>query len=202
MNASVTTVNEIEEISSSLLLASSGIKKCITPINVNGISTQALIDTGSSASFIDEEVVKQYGFSTNSWNQEVSMASSIHTSKITEICPATLTLNNKVIPEVLFRVMKNLCCNVILGHDVLGKYSTLEIEFGGSMPTLKLFALKEVNIDPVDLFPNMSSECKPIAIKSRRYAPNDQKFIENEIKTLLADESLKKAAHRGVLKYS
>lgn len=186
-NAAIMTFDRTDEISSCLMLAASGVKLCTRPVTINGISVKALIDTGSTASFIDEEIIKQYDLPTKPWRQDVTMASSSHTSQITQVCPATLTLDKQIIPEIQFRVMKSLCCNVILGHDVLEQYSKLEVEFGGHMPPLKLFALEEAHIDPVDLFTNMALECKPIAVKSRRYALEDQKFIKNEVMKLLAD---------------
>ena len=174
------------EVTTCTILAASGLNRCTISVQINNITVAALIDTGSTASFIDDKIVQQYGLSTKPWHQEVSMASSSLTSEINKACSATVCLYNNKFP-VLFRVMKNLCTDVILGHDILNQYSALEIKFGGSKPPLKLCVLNEANIEPVNLFPHLSPDCKPVAIKSRKYSSDDQLFIENEVKKLLSD---------------
>lgn len=37
------------------------------------------------------------------------------------------------------------------------------------------------------LFDNLSPNCKPIAIKSRRYSEADTKFINSEVKRMFAE---------------
>ena len=39
-------------------------------------------------------------------------------------------------------------------------------------------------IDPPILFGNISPDCKPIAVKSRRYSEKDNKFITQEVEKL------------------
>ena len=37
------------------------------------------------------------------------------------------------------------------------------------------------------MFRNLTPDCKPVAVKSRRYTADDSKYIETETKKLLAD---------------
>lgn len=178
---------------SSLILASSGINKCTISIYINDMSVKALIDTGSTASFIDESIVRKYNIPTKPWRQNVTMASSSLSAEINKVCTATLDINGHKINNALFRIMKNLCTDVIIGHDILKQYSILEIKFGGSMPPLKLCALYEANIDPINIFPHITSDCKPITIKSRRQTPENQSFIETEINKLIKDEIIEES---------
>ena len=83
--------------------------------------------------------------------------------------------------------MNKLCTDIILGQDFLKQYKSVEITFGGSKPTLHVCALKAMNVPSPSLFRNLTPDCKPVAVKSRRYTADDSKFIETETKKLLAD---------------
>lgn len=57
---SASVVNaERDPISSCLIVATIGFNKCVILIKVNGISVKILIDTGSTASFIDKKVLQR-----------------------------------------------------------------------------------------------------------------------------------------------
>ena len=92
--------------------------------------------------------------------------------------------------------MNNLCCDMIIGHDILGLYDKLIIKFGGKNPVFivdniseSAFACKlsAANVAPPLLFEYIASDVKPIACKSRRFSPSDKLFIDNEIQHLLAE---------------
>ena len=80
--------------------------------------------------------------------------------------------------------MNKLCTDIILGQDFLKQYKSVEITFGGSEPTLHVCALKAMNVPQPSLFQNLTPDCKPVAVKSRRYTADDSKFIETETKKL------------------
>ena len=83
--------------------------------------------------------------------------------------------------------MKNLCSDVIIGHDFLELHSSLKISFGGPKPTLNICGLLAGNVQYPSLFNNLSPDCKPIAIKSRKYSSEDKYFIKKEITRMLAE---------------
>lgn len=70
--------------------------------------------------------------------------------------------------------------DVILAHHVLKYHSSVKLNFGGTCASLKVCRLSPAVMSPVSLFTNMTPDCKPIPIKSRRYSQQDYKFIENK----------------------
>ena len=67
------------------------------------------------------------------------------------------------------------------------RHKSVEFIFGGTDPPLQLCTLKSMNVNPPELFPNLSKDIKPVAIKSCRYSSSDAQFIKEEIKKLLRD---------------
>ena len=84
-------------------------------------------------------------------------------------------------------MLRDLCSDVLLGHDFLKQHEHVIIPFGGSEPPFSLCSLTAAHVEPPTLFGNLSSLCKPIATKSRRLTFSDQKFVESEVNRLLAD---------------
>ena len=58
-------------------------------------------------------------------------------------------------------------------------------DHGGPEPGVKVCGLSVLKVDPPDLFANLTKDCKPIATKSRKYSPDDLKFIHAEVQVLL-----------------
>ena len=48
-----------------------------------------------------------------------------------------------------------------------------------------------MDVKPPSLFSNLTPDCKPIAVKSRRYTSSDVKLIESETQRLLAEGIIK-----------
>ena len=156
--------------------------KAITDVIVNGHQAKALIDSGSSLSCIDPSLVHKLKLSVQPESKEVSMASLEHQSKIEDSCLVKLGIQDQKYNDVHLFIMNKLCTDIILGQDFLKQYKSVEITFGGSEPTLHAYALKAMNVPPPSLFQNLTPDCKPVAIKSRRYTADDSKFIETETK--------------------
>src|SRR5580765_7787661 len=89
--------------------------------------------------------------------------------------------------EVEMLVMKNLCSDAIIGHDILQSHSSVDIVFQGWRPTLKICSLAVAKVSPVSLFANLTSDCAPIATKSRKCSNENSQFIASEIKRLLEE---------------
>ncbi|XP_068222901.1 uncharacterized protein [Palaemon carinicauda] len=90
-------------------------------------------------------------------------------------------------------VLKDLCCDVILGYDFQKQHQSVTFQHEGKRPSLKITGAKPVcvlataDIDEPSLFPNLPHQCKPIAVKSRRYSQDDQLFIKDPISHLLSE---------------
>ena len=84
--------------------------------------------------------------------------------------------------------MKNLCCDILLGQDFQAQHKQVVFRYEGNKDDLVVSydscALTAASADVPSLFSNLSPKCKPIAVKSRRFNNNDQKFIDEEIHRL------------------
>ena len=77
--------------------------------------------------------------------------------------------------------------DVMLGHDVLNQHASVEIPFGGCRPSLMVCGLATMTVPLPTLFGNLTPNCRPVAIKSRRYTAPDAKFIESEVRRMQAE---------------
>ena len=167
-------------------------------VKVNTSSFQALVDSGSTNSFMDKSVAVTLGLHISNENkQTISMAVGSRNSKTLGSVSVKLQISDQCFDKVNFLVLENLCCNLIIGHDILKSYDTLVIKFGGPKPSLrvdnitdsafacKLSAVKMVDSPP--LFEYISPDVMPIACKSRRFSIPDKQFIDLEIQRLLAE---------------
>lgn len=67
-------------------------------------------------------------------------------------------------------------------------HKSVSIDFGGDRPPLNLCAATSAKFPPVELFKNLSPDCTPIAVKSRRYSSEDKRFIEAEYQRMLNED--------------
>ena len=94
---------------------------------------------------------------------------------------------------MLLGVIKNLCCNVILGLYFQKKHRSVIIKFGGEKTDLVIpnlipvSALSEASLGKPSLFANLFPSCKPNATKSRRFSKDDQAIIHHYITSLLTE---------------
>nr|XP_037866489.1 uncharacterized protein LOC119628436 [Bombyx mori] len=177
-----------EDLSACITAASpSSLCKATVPAYIRGIRAEALLDTGSSISFINDNFARLCGLKRKSCNQTISMASLNYTSQVEGQTWQTLKIGNHRYDNVNLLIVKNLCADIIIGHDVLEEHSSLEFSFGGPKHPLQVCNVAEASVPAVPLFANVSPNCKPIAIKSRRHNKEDSEFIKEEIRNLIAE---------------
>jgi hypothetical protein len=167
--------------------APSSLSRSITTILVNGVSLQALIDTGSSCSYMSPTIARIHDLEIFPNDSVITMASTNLSCAITGYCFANIQVKDEIYQHFKLYILPNLCADVLLGHDFLGLHGKLEIPFGGKRGVLRLCGLTAVKIESPPLFSNLSPDCKPIATKSRRHAPDDDQFIRSEVDHLLKD---------------
>ena len=80
---------------------------------VNGNTLSALIDTGSSDSFINQTVAEQLKLKIHPSKQDISMAL---TSLKTHVF-ADIDLNQHVYTCTRLGVLKDLCSDILVGHE-------------------------------------------------------------------------------------
>lgn len=163
------------------------LKKATVTAYIKGIRAQALIDTGSSISFIDDNFFKLCRLKKNHCSQTISMASTSLTSQVEGQTYTSAKIGDHSYESVNLLIVKNLCADLIIGHDILREHTRLELTFGGSKDPIKICSVAAASVPAVPLFSNVSPDCKPIAIKSRRHSEDDKKFIGQEINKLLAE---------------
>ena len=163
------------------------LSKSTTPAVVNGTTFNALVDTGSSLSFLSRKIVTMCNLILHESKDSVSMASSSLSVPIDGYSFVDIEFLGTAAKMCKMFVMKNLCADVLIGHDLLRQHSSLTINFGGCKPALHICSVTVATIPPVSLFANLSADCKPITTKSRRHTPDDQNFIASEVSKLLND---------------
>ena len=157
------------------------------------------MDSGSTHSFIRPLVARKLKLSVQQTFGEVSMPTVSRKSKIKGSCNIRFCLQDRCYKDVPLSIPDNLCEEVILGQDFMRKHKSVEFDLGGDEPPLHICGMMAVDVKPPPLFSNLTPDCKPIAVKSRRYTSSDTKFIESETQRLIADEKHKK---RMVIDYN
>ena len=157
----------------------------IIDVSVNGRKLQALVDTGSSESYLSSAVIRRNHWKCLPSRSQISMATSNLQTCTMGHCMVTLKYKETIYRNVKLAVLDNLCSDVLLGHDFLQQHQQLVIPFNGKKPPFNVCGLLAANIEPPELFAHLAPNCKPITTKSRRHSFSDQRFIEGEIRRLL-----------------
>ena len=161
------------------------LSKSITRVLVNGRELDALVDSGSSATFLSNASVRKHQWDINRGDHApVSMASSSHISHPVGHCTVDVHFNGELLPNQTIVVMKDLCADMIIGLDILSDYKSVTLEFGGHKPPTIVSAAACLIKTP-KLFGQLEGDSHPISIKSRRYSNIDKTFIRVEVKKLL-----------------
>ena len=167
------------------------LRKAIKDVTINGVELSALIDSGSSHSFIHPRIVSQYSLEVIKDNESVSLADKSLADSAGH-CFVDLMVSERSYPSQKLSIMNNLCVDVILGLDWQARHESLTFKFQGPEPPIEISqketgvcGLAQMKTEPVRLFANLTPDCKPIAAKSRRYCVADRRFISDEIQSLL-----------------
>ena len=99
---------------------------------------------------------------------------------------------NERIYKQKFSVLEELCVDIILGLDFQSKHKSVILNYGGEEPPLEVCSMSSLNVPTPSLFGNLSKDCKPIAVKSRKYNV-EQKFIPTEIGRLLKEDIIEQS---------
>ena len=146
------------------------------------------MDTGSSENFIHPDKVENLSLAVIPSTEKIRMASSSHSSNTLGHCVVNLDLSGRMYNNIKLSILADLCCDLILGHDFLQQHSSIQIPFGGPLPPLTVCGLTAMkNVPYPSLFANLTSDCRPVAEKSRRYCTQDYEFIQSEISRLLKE---------------
>ena len=162
--------------------------KSTVKITAGGQLIDALIDSGSSESFIHPNIVNQLRLVPTAASGKVSMASTELSCHIEGMVELDFILCNREYKKVKLNVLAGLCTDLILGLDFQAQHESIVLSLGGTKPALKVCGLSTLNIEAPSLFHNTSPDCKPIAVKSRRFSKDDARFIDMEVQRMLKED--------------
>ena len=126
---------------------------------VNELPVDALMDTGSSDSYIDASLCKKLDLIVRGNPSTISMASKSYSVKVNGNVNVDLNVFSNQYPDFKSGVMKNLCSDVILGLDFMKLHSKVNFEMNGSKSAisidnhhLNLCNVLAANIEPPRIF--------------------------------------------------
>ena len=162
----------------------------------NLFNANILIDTGSSESFISKLFFDQLGTDLVPHRSAITMASESMVCNTLGRCNVDINLPCYTLENVRLLVLDGLCCDIILGHDVLGKHQKLVMNFPGDKPPIELqavmcCALPLAKIDPPPLFANLANNIHPIACSSRKYSEPEKAITKQSIDDLLSNGTIR-----------
>ncbi|KAA3673814.1 uncharacterized protein DEA37_0014465, partial [Paragonimus westermani] len=117
------------------------LSKAVVQITVNGISLNAIIDTGSSDSYICSDIAYKHCWHIYPSNFAISLAYTTYTSVTQGHCLVTVDYRGNRYSSVKLSLLPNLCSDVLLGHDFVKQHQHILISFDGSKPPFSLCSL-------------------------------------------------------------
>ena len=175
------------------ILASTSISpnlgKSTMNIVVNGIKAKCLIDSGSTHGYISKDFQQSKRIQSFSTSSEVSMASTVHYTKISQYVIVDIELSNRLYKSVKLMVLPGCVSDIILGLDFQEQHKQVIFQHSkGHLPPLKICSsvnkFSTLNTDPPEVFANLVPGWYPVKEKSRKYSQEDKDFISKEVKRL------------------
>jgi hypothetical protein len=169
------------------------LRKAIENVSVQGREVSALLDSGSSHSFIHPQLRDELSLNIIPDKDPVTLADN-STARSNGHCVVDVVVGEREYPAQKLSIMNNLCVDVILGLDWQARHKSLTFKFNGPEPPIEVCSsepepsvcgLTQMHTEPARLFANLTPDCKPIAAKSRRYSMQDRKFIKSKIQSFL-----------------
>lgn len=185
--AAVTPTTNVTLATVTSAVTPSALSKAVVKLSINNVETDGLIDSGSSESFVHPDVVKVHGLKVQPSQSAVTMASTSFSTETSGFCTVNIKVNGRLYESVRLTVLPQLCANVILGQDFQRLHDSVTLAYGGQLPPLVICELNVLNVDPPELFSNLTADCHPVVAKSRRYCTDDRAFIEKEVERLLKE---------------
>ena len=171
------------------------LEMAVVECKVNNSVAKGLIDSGSSESFMDLNFVRSNKLKyTSISDSKVNMASEAVSVNVVGYIYAEIRIDDRVYKNFKFSILNKLCSDVILGLDFMKLHDEVTFTMGGTQDSLVInndrivsAALSKASVEAPQLFSNLSSNCEPIATKSRYFKKEDKAFITEEVSKLLSD---------------
>lgn len=138
--------SKIQQLGAISAASPASLSKTTVSITINNYKADALIDSGSSTSFIDNNFAHMLSLKRLPWKETVTLASKKRTSSVDGFCYATIQLNEHTYNRKPLYILDDLCADVIIGHDILNDHASLEVKFGGPKKPLKICNVMEASV--------------------------------------------------------
>lgn len=160
--------------------------KVVISVTLNdNIQAKALLDTGSTESFISQKMVHAHKLNTSPSSGGVTLAVKNCTSSVQGYCYLNLKIKSHSYNNCKFNVLNDLVADLIIGEDIMKLHESLNLYFGGSRPPLQLCSLKPMDVPKPTPFSRVPDNVKPIAVRSRKYTQENEQFIKEETTRML-----------------
>ena len=132
---------------------------------------------------MSENIAKMFKLQIKPSTRNISTTLSTMNTNILGYCEIDFKLNGHDYKNVCLSLQKDLCSDVILGHDFQKQHQHLKFNLGGPKPGLVIPFPSDITcaVSATSLFTNILPICIPIATKSRHFSVNDKVFIQSEI---------------------
>ena len=121
--------------------------KSMTLVSIDGLKAKALIDSGSSESFIHPELVKSAALHIHPSSSTISMVTFSLAMKVTGYCFVNLILDCRTYSNLRLSILPDLCADLILGLDFQSQHETVVFKHGGPKPSLSVCGVSTLNTD-------------------------------------------------------
>ena len=109
------------------------------PAIIDGVTLDALTDSCSSDSFINQQVANRLQLAISPTTRNISMALTTLKTYVIGCITTDITMNYRTHSNVKLSVLKDLCSDIILGHDFQKHHKRLTIELHGLQSDLIVF---------------------------------------------------------------
>ena len=147
-----------------------------------------LIDTGASDNFINKRVADELQIEGRGPAEQISLATTKAEARIHGKAVIDINICGKVYHQVQLRLMSDLRADGILDQKFLRRHSEITLHYGRSDHPLRILLepqsalnVSAANLTPPRIFEFLATDCKPFAIKSRRYNREDSDFSKSEV---------------------
>ena len=106
-------------------------------ISVEEKTLSALINSGSTHSFIHPDLVEQHSMMVYPTQEDITMSTLAFSTKMQGYCLTDMTLNDRLYSNVklyILYILLNLCTDVILGQNWQAQNESATIHYGGLPP--------------------------------------------------------------------
>ena len=141
--------------------STSCLSKAISTVKINGVEMNALVDTGSSESFISTNIAKKSRLKIIHLNSHWPMANVSLSSQITGYIFVGHELNQTNCTKNNFFY---LCCDIIQDHDFIKQYSSIKLLLKGLKPMLNICGLAVINVQYPSLFESLIKNVKQLLL--------------------------------------